>query len=195
MSVGGSRVDQLRWHSSDGRLLSGQSELDLLDGDFHLESYWTPQADGMHIRQSGSLETGSPVTFPYDETLFVEDRTLLIIPDYTWPWQLGGIQLEAGEMGEVIRFNPFTWRDATQDSGPVWESRLVTVDGLEEVVTPAGNYSAWKVQFPLVLVNSSLANCAANAMALSYWCWVINTYFIMALRMKRGIGMCTLTAS
>jgi membrane protease YdiL (CAAX protease family) len=147
MSVGGSRVDQLRWHSSDGRLLSGQSELDLLDGDFHLESSWTPQADGMHIRQRGSLETGSPVTFPYDKTLFVEDRTLLIVPDYTWPWQLGGIQLEAGEMGEVIRFNPFTWRDATQDSGPVWESRLVTVIGLEEVVTPAGSFSAWKVQF------------------------------------------------
>jgi membrane protease YdiL (CAAX protease family) len=146
MSVGGSRVDQLRWHSSDGRLLSGQSQLDLLDGDFQLESSWTPQADGMQIHQSGSLETDSPVTFPYDETLFVEDRTLLIVPDYTWPWQLAGIQLEAGEMGEVIRFNPFTWRDATQDSGPVWESRLVSVAGLEEVVTPAGSFSAWKVQ-------------------------------------------------
>ncbi|HOT90609.1 MAG TPA: hypothetical protein PLN71_03435 [Anaerolineae bacterium] len=43
-------------------------------------------------------------------------------------------------------FHPYTWRQATQDSGPQARLVLVMVIGQEEVNTPAGTFTAWKVQ-------------------------------------------------
>ena len=147
MSVGGSRVDQIRWNSQDGQLVSGQTTLDLLEGEFNLETSWTMGDHGMDIRQvrtDGQDESG---LVPYDETPLGGNPDLILVPDYTWPWQLAGINLKDDQMGEVVRFNPFTWRDATQDNGPVWEKRLVKATGSEGVTTPAGSFSARMVQF------------------------------------------------
>ena len=147
MSVGGSRVDLARWQPDSGQLVSGQTGLDLLDSDFQLEVNWTVGEEGMQIHQRGTDEPGSSTFVPYSETPVGENTSLLLVPDYTWPWQLAGIQREAGDLGQVVRFNPFIWRDATQDMGHLWESRTVKVVGLEEVTTPAGSFMAWKVLF------------------------------------------------
>jgi len=69
----------------------------------------------------------------------------LVVHDYTWPWQLAGFNRTQGETGSVVLFHPSTWRNETQDSGPVAEHQVVTVTGQEEVITPAGPFNAWKI--------------------------------------------------
>jgi hypothetical protein len=47
----------------------------------------------------------------------------------------------------VLRFNAYTWRGDTQDNGPLTEKRTVAVTGREDVDTPSGRITAWKVAY------------------------------------------------
>ena len=143
-SSGGTRTDQTRWQAADGRLLSGSTRLDLLDGTYQSNSSWTVGPGGIDIRRA---ENGKETTYslPFSQTPLAKNTDLLLAPDYTWPWQLAGIRLEQGENGSVVRFNPYAWRNKTRDSGPLAEARPVSVQAKEEVTTPAGSFTAWKM--------------------------------------------------
>lgn len=70
-----------------------------------------------------------------------------LLTDYAVPWQLAALDLKTGTWGQTARFHPFTWRPATQDSGPVTAQWLVMVTDREKSATPAGVFHAWKVAF------------------------------------------------
>ena len=145
MSSGGERTDQLKWRTADGSLVSGATALSISTGEYRSEMSWELASDGIDIHMRVEGEAEKEVSLPFSETPLAKNSALLVAPDNSWPWQLAGIRLERGESGSVVRFNPNTWRNQTQDSGPVAENRLVTVVGTEEVTTPAGKFSAWKV--------------------------------------------------
>jgi hypothetical protein len=144
-SSGGTRTDQTSWQAVDGRLISGSTRLILLDGTYTSETAWTVGGDAVHIRRQENGGKEEAYSLPFSETQLAKNSELLLAPDYTWPWQLAGIRLEQGESGSVVRFSPYTWRNKTRDNGPVAEARVIEVKGTEEVATPAGRFTAWKV--------------------------------------------------
>jgi hypothetical protein len=135
-------VDLLRWEASDGRPLSGESTLILEEGQFHLITGWEAHPAGIDLRLRLTGQPDSSEFVPASATSLAKDPSLLLVADKTWPWQLAGMKLEMEEMGEVVRFNPYTWRPQTSDSGPLWESQFVRVEAREEVSTPAGSFDA-----------------------------------------------------
>lgn len=145
MSSGGERIDRLRWQTADGRLISGGTALTLQDGEYVSETNWTVGVESIDIDMLRNGKEENSISLPYNETPLAKNRDLIVAPDNTWPWQLAGIKLELEEIGNVVRFNSYTWRNKTQDSGPLAENRLVAVVDKEEVTTPAGEFTAWKV--------------------------------------------------
>jgi len=145
-SSGGERIERARWQAADGRLLDGQSVMEIQDVPHRLETSWTVTDDGIAVRSLSGDEDRS-FHLPWDETPLADDRGLLVLIDLAAPWQLAAITLQPGTRGEAARFHPSTWRPATQDSGPVIERWTVTVAGREQVTTPAGSFYAWRVTF------------------------------------------------
>jgi len=144
-SSGGERIDQLSWHAADGSPVFGKTALNLMEGTYTSTVSWTMSTRGFDLRRIVEGEEEQIFDLPFSETPLAKDFDLLVAPDYTWPWQLAGVELAQGTSGNVARFNAYTWRNDTQDSGPLVENRLVTVSGPEEVTTPAGKFTAWKV--------------------------------------------------
>jgi membrane protease YdiL (CAAX protease family) len=146
-SAGGERQDHFRWQAGDGRLISGQTVMDLQEGAYHSNIQWTTGTNGIHLQISVRGEPERNLNLPWSETPLGENPDLPLLTDYAAPWQLAAIHLETGLRGQTVRFHPFTWRPDTQDSGPTTMTWLVTVIGQETVDTPAGSFEAWKVTF------------------------------------------------
>jgi membrane protease YdiL (CAAX protease family) len=138
LSSGGERTDHLAWNRSDGRMLEGSSIMDLSDGSFSSEISWSVSPGAVDIHRQDSILTEN-ISMP------LEGSTLLVVHSNSWPWQLAGTKLEAGHSGSIVDFEPFTWRSETQDQGPVTEIRRLTVVGQEQIETPAGIFTTWKV--------------------------------------------------
>ena len=145
MSSGGERTERLRWLPISGQALDGELTHVLESGAFLINAAWTLNETGMEIQQSIIGQPGSSTFVPLAETPLAEDPALLLVADMSWPWQIAGLRFEEGENGAVVRFNPYTWRAQTSDSGPVWEKARVTVGEVERVETPAGSFDARKV--------------------------------------------------
>ncbi|HZW04955.1 MAG TPA: type II CAAX endopeptidase family protein [Anaerolineaceae bacterium] len=144
-SSGGSRTDRLTWRAANGALVNAEILMTLDDGTYRSETAWAQAADHIRITTQADEDEPQEITLPYSETPLAGDPALPVVHDYTWAWQLAGLTLADGEMGSVVHFRPNTWREETQDSGPVSERALVSVAGQEDVVTPAGPCTAWKV--------------------------------------------------
>jgi membrane protease YdiL (CAAX protease family) len=161
-SSGGTRVDFLRWQAAGGRMQTGSSDLNLQGGSYISNIRWTLEPDRLALHTQIQGEAEKDISLPLDPTSPSNTSALLVVSDYTWPWQLAGIDLTSGVNGAVLRFTPLTWREKTHDSGPLAEARLVTVTGPEAVTTPAGKFSAWKV----TLGNNQVAWYAADTRTL-----------------------------
>ncbi len=146
-SAGGERVDTFVWQAADGRLLSGHTRQNLHAGAYRTTTRWERQAEGMAVVFEQENEPESRFFLPWSETPLAEAAALPIVTDFAAPWQLATLPLERGAGGQVARFNPYTWRPATEDSGPVLEQWPVTVLGREGISTPAGDFDAWRVAF------------------------------------------------
>jgi hypothetical protein len=145
LSSGGEVTDLLRWESSNGRPLFGESIQILEEGQFQVSAQWEAHPTEIDIQLSITGQPHASSVVPLSETPLTKDPTLLLVADKTWPWQLAGMTLDVEEIGEVVRFNPYTWRAQTNDNGPLWESQLVRVEAIEQVTTPAGAFNALKV--------------------------------------------------
>lgn len=145
MSSGGSRTDWLAWNRADGRVLEGSSSLNLSDGSYNSVTAWQVLADGIRIQRQDSVQLDEDLNLPLGDTPLANDPGLLVAHSYSWPWQLAGLELKAGNTGMIVQFDPYTWRNETNDQGPTTRTRRVTVEGLDEVTTPAGTFQAWKV--------------------------------------------------
>jgi hypothetical protein len=73
-------------------------------------------------------------------------QDVLVTSGGSWPWQLTALTFEAGTMARLVHVAPDVWRPVTQDMGPVVQTVLVKVAGPEEIETPAGSRTAWRVE-------------------------------------------------
>jgi len=142
-SSGGSRTDTLSWRLEDGQMLAGTSHLELSDGSFTSDLEWSLGDNEISVRTRENEGETKTDAVPLEPT--AQGKPPIVLNDNTWPWQLAGIQQETGAGGRVMRFNPYTWRAATQDSGPLAEPLTVKVVGSQALDLPAGSFTAWKV--------------------------------------------------
>ena len=148
-SAGGSRVDVLRWSAVNGRLISGSSTLDLIDG-YGSRVDFRPGDGSIEIRHQVKGEAEKRLDLPFSETALSSQPDFLLAADNTWPWQLAGL-LDAPrdpgqrEAGAVLRFNPYTWNSRTQSTGPLAEPRQIEVADSVEVEVPRGKFTATSV--------------------------------------------------
>lgn len=142
--AGGERTDRIRWSAADGRLISGMTGLNLSEGEYRFDVEWEVDSNGREIHVRVAREQ--------DQTLRVPDvataEDLMLVTDYSAPWQLAAMQLEPGMRGQVLHFSPYTWRSATQDNGPLVEILVATITGRENLMSPAGTFNTWKISLP-----------------------------------------------
>jgi membrane protease YdiL (CAAX protease family) len=63
-----------------------------------------------------------------------------------WPWRLMGLPFSDIYTAQFNYLEPLTWRQKTQDNGPSLDSgAYLTVNPAEEISTPAGTFTAWKI--------------------------------------------------
>ena len=146
-SSGGERNDRFTWHADDGQLITADTTMNLTEGEYRAQIRSVIDAGGIDVQITVLGEEDRAYHLPWSETPRAEDSSLPILTDYAAPWQLAAIELELGERGQTMRFHPFSWRQATQDSGPTTASWLVTVAGRDEITIPAGRFDAWRVTF------------------------------------------------
>jgi membrane protease YdiL (CAAX protease family) len=82
-------------------------------------------------------ENDNLITETFPQQTLVEDE---------WPWRLMGLSFSDTVVNRFGFLEPLTWREKSQDSGPLLTpNAYLIVSGPEQVVTPAGTFSAWKV--------------------------------------------------
>jgi membrane protease YdiL (CAAX protease family) len=140
LSSGGSRSDLLTWDRAGSRVRGGVTAMDLSDSTFQSETAWSLSDGALMVEYSDSNSVSAEVSLPLEE-----DADVLLAHANIWPWHLAGVRFDEEPAGRVVRFHPYTWRNATQDQGPVAEARRMAVLGEEVVETPAGTFTAWKV--------------------------------------------------
>ena len=146
-SAGGTRRDRFSWQAHDGHLLAGSTVLDLAEGDYYADIKWDVGAAGIDVSVQVMGDEDVAHHLPWTETPRDDDPALPVLTDYAMPWQLAAIPLERGAGGQVLRFNPYIWRSASQDQGPIASRFDVVVAGIEQIETAAGTFYARKVMF------------------------------------------------
>lgn len=136
-SITGERRDEATWGAEDGRLFSGSSVFTATEMDYRSETNWSTDEAGIWVDITA---TNLEETFflPWEDTPQTEVRDLLVVTDFTAPWQISGLDFEAGVLGRLVRFHPHTWRPATQDQGPVAHAWVVRTVSVEELSLAAG---------------------------------------------------------
>jgi hypothetical protein len=105
----------------------------------------------MHWSLTGQTVTVE-VSYPGMETKRTEQplpplaRGGMVTSGGSWPWQLAALTFEAGMTARLTHVAPDVWRPATQDMGPVVQTSVVHIVGLEEIETSAGTVEAWRVE-------------------------------------------------
>jgi membrane protease YdiL (CAAX protease family) len=132
------KEEELSFRQSDGQPLHGK-----LISHFEHESTETEWSfDGqrfvVHVGTSRQPEEVFEIVFDGHKNRVVLERS-------SWPWVLRSLPFASGYSGTAYYFAPYTWRQATQDNGPVLEQVVVTVTGPESLETPGGTWQAWKV--------------------------------------------------
>jgi hypothetical protein len=121
------------WKKEDlsltGLVLSNRSET--------YESGWTiaPQDGQLIITLTNQAETSAQLAF---------DPGVLSAEE--WPFRLMGLPFDSEQAWRTSYLVPATWREKTQDSGPVLRNDIVLHSQPESLQVPAGNFETWKVQ-------------------------------------------------
>jgi hypothetical protein len=76
------------------------------------------------------------------DTLTFPPQTLL---QEEWAWRLMGLDFVPGRSYKVEYLIPLTWRQETEDNGPLLKQEKLTITGPESISVPAGEFLAWKV--------------------------------------------------
>jgi membrane protease YdiL (CAAX protease family) len=76
------------------------------------------------------------------DTLTFPPQTLL---QEEWAWRLMGLDFVPGRSYKVEYLIPHTWRQETEDNGPLLKQEKLTITGPESISVPAGEFLAWKV--------------------------------------------------
>ncbi len=65
--------------------------------------------------------------------------------DEEWAWRVMGLDFAPGKSYKVEYLIPLTWRQETEDNGPLVKQIKLTISGPESISVPAGEFQAWKV--------------------------------------------------
>lgn len=76
------------------------------------------------------------------ESLTLSPQTLV---QEEWGWRLMALPFEPLQRYTINYLAPLTWRESSQNSGPVIKQQQLVVIGQEEIQVPAGEFLAWKV--------------------------------------------------
>ena len=120
------------WSAQDGRLAAFESA-----GvqNYTLHVLVQSGGEGMLLNVSDSQGLSEEMDFPSDALLVDE-----------WPWRLMALDFQTGGIWRAQFVWPLRWVEQFNKSVPQTETVLVSVLGVEALVTPAGNFVAWRVE-------------------------------------------------
>ncbi len=134
----GEIVAEGRWRRADGMALGGKMEQTF---QRRSRTAWTFDGRQFVVVEQEGDEPEKPFTLPLEA-----EKSPFILPARVWPWTLTALPFADDYTAAAYVFHPYTWRQATQDSGPQAQLVAIMVVGQEEIGTPAGTFTAWKVQ-------------------------------------------------
>lgn len=73
-----------------------------------------------------------------------------------------GLSFDPGRTYELDYLVPLTWRQKTEDNGPLLVKERLNISGPESISVPAGEFQAWKVS----LSNGQIAWYSADQPAI-----------------------------
>ena len=137
-----------RWTRGDLRLeaVEYQAQLDKGRQAFNI----SPSSKAVQVQISlddGPLQAHQlPVERPAPvlPSARLERATILEINE--WPWRLSALPFSSFYSARASMVKPYTWREETEDQGPLIEQVFVVIHGAEPVKTPAGSFVAWRVE-------------------------------------------------
>ncbi|MGI5916041.1 MAG: type II CAAX prenyl endopeptidase Rce1 family protein [Anaerolineae bacterium] len=132
--LAGERVVQ--WRRDTGAPLVDTADYE----QYHIA--WSPGEGAIDVEVAYPGE--APQT--WQEPLPPLAQDTLITSEGSWPWQLSALSFETGATARLAHLDPYTWRPATEDNGPVLQVVLVKIVGLEMLDTSAGPQKAWRVE-------------------------------------------------
>jgi membrane protease YdiL (CAAX protease family) len=132
---------EAHWRRADGMPLQGESQAQFSQGSYRTQ--WTFDGVQFSVIQQDPDAPEKLFELPFQRA---GKATPFVMAESTWPWVLSSLPFAEDYAASVYLFRPYTWREATQDSGPQTQLFLLTVTSIEEVATPAGTFTAWKVQ-------------------------------------------------
>ena len=119
------------WAAEDGHLVAFESAgVENYDRQVIVQS----SGEGMLLQVSESQALLGEMDFPRDALL--EDE---------WPWRLMAMDFQAGSIYRVKFVWPLRWLGEIEKSVPHSEDVFVSILGVEPLVTPAGNFVAWRI--------------------------------------------------
>ena len=99
-------------------------------------SSWQTESSGDALILHVQTQDSEIDPFSFSPTTLVQEE---------WAWRLMGLSFANLKHGSVEYLSPLTWREQTQDSGPLLEKERLLITGPENIQVPAGEFSAWKV--------------------------------------------------
>lgn len=130
-SLAGTSSLNVQWRTEDFHLVNlFQKNLN----DKYLQSWQVQELDElMQLSLQAENLVQDTLTFP-PQTLLQEE----------WAWRLMGLDFASGVSYNIEYLIPLTWRQETEDNGPLLEQVKLTITGPESITVPAGEFQAWK---------------------------------------------------
>jgi hypothetical protein len=131
-SLAGTSTMNVEWQTENLNLVSltQHNLFDTFQSDWKISSV----GEDLQLNLQTQNEIYDPITFP--PTTLVQEE---------WGWRLMGFSFGDGTSYSIDYLNPLTWRENTQDSGPLLENDRLTIKGPERIIVPAGEFDAWKI--------------------------------------------------
>lgn len=126
---------------TDGQLIQGKHLAEFEWGKTKTE--WAIVGESLSVQYA---HAGDTEQYIHDSSLALEEASdQLILEDSSWPWILAALPFSPDYAGKAYYVQPYTWRQDTNDNGPILEPVQVTAAGPETLETPTGSLQAWKV--------------------------------------------------
>ncbi|MBE0687505.1 MAG: CPBP family intramembrane metalloprotease [Anaerolineaceae bacterium] len=131
-SMAGSSSLNIQWHTEDLHLVSLYQK-NLFD---NYENSWQVTELDENLQLSIQAENLAQDSLTFSPVTLVDEE---------WAWRLMGFDFVPGRTYKVEYLNPLTWRQETEDNGPLSKQEKLTITGPESISVPVGEFQAWKV--------------------------------------------------
>jgi hypothetical protein len=97
---------------------------------------WQTEKSGDELVLNVQTKDSEIEPFSFSPTTLVQEE---------WAWRLMGTSFTNLQNASIEYLTPMTWREETQDNGPLLKKERILITGPENIQVPAGEFSAWKV--------------------------------------------------